>query len=262
MKIPRIYQWLLPLFVILLAFSASSASTEDEDEQLLRETIAAGRGHRDEQGVRDQWASSEHLKDKFDSRRKPVSPRVRALLESYRLECKGCDESEAVAKINAFVKETKQQVEDQAKRQRWLERAAMLVTVVVLGGLAYQYSIGAFDAGGGSSGYSIGGRPSDWMGQARRLQIEEQRQRAAKKEEEAAKILAAAQAKEAPTWRENEEKEVWTAKQERQFAKALVSFGGVPPKGRYTLIANKVDDKSRQECLMHHKLLQLIAKEQ
>ena len=69
-------------------------------------------------------------------------------------------------------------------------------------------------------------------------------------------------AKEAPSWRDNEEREVWTAKQEKQFEKAMISFGGVPPKARYHLIADKVDGKSRLECLMHHKLQQLIAKEQ
>jgi len=284
MNLLLIQRWLVALSIVLsmgrllvvaadgsatLSSSAAASSNsllendnaDDLEVQVLKETIAAGRGHRDEPGIRDQWDSTEHLRQKIDTR-KPVTPKVKALLKRYGLDCESCDEKEAVAKINDFVKETKRQAEEEAKRQTWLERAAAVVTIIVLGGVAYLHSQGAFAPGGGIiNGYVIGGASNNGMSQGRRLEIEEQRRRAAKKEEEEAKLLAA-QAKEAPSWRENEEKEIWTPKQEKQFAQALVSFGGVPPKARYTLIADKVDDKNRQECLMHHKLLQLIAKEQ
>lgn len=170
----------------------------------------------------------------------------------------GCDNAAAVAKINAFVLEAKRHAQQQAQQKTWLERAAVVVTVVALGlGFLYHTKFNT----GNNKGFSLGGGGgSGGVDNARRLEIEEQRRRAAKREEDAHK--AALVAKEAPSWRENEEKEVWSSKQEKQFAKALISFGGVPPKGRYHLIADKVDFKSRQECLMHHKLQQLIAKEQ
>uniref|UniRef100_A0A7S1YDK2 Uncharacterized protein n=1 Tax=Grammatophora oceanica TaxID=210454 RepID=A0A7S1YDK2_9STRA len=104
-----------------------------------------------------------------------------------------------------------------------------------------------------SDGNRLGG---DQTTARRQQRIEEQRRLAAEKAEERAAKRAK---KDPPNWRENEEKEVWTAKQEKQFAKALVSFGGVPPKARYTLIEARVDGKNRTECLMHHKLL--LAKE-
>jgi len=258
MKLCQIKRWIFPL-CILLSVGKVPAATNDPDDlevQVLQETLAAGRGHRDKQGVRDQWDSKAHLNEKFDVYKKPISQKVRTLLKSYRLDCKGCDEQEAVAKINAFVKETKQQAEQQARRQLWLERAAALATILILGGTAYLYANGMLESVG-KNGFSLGSGGASGMASGRRLEIEEQRRRAAKRKEE-----ATLQVKEPPNWRENEEMEVWTPKQEKQFAKALVAFGGVPPKGRYTLIADKVDGKTRQECLMHHKLLQLIEKEE
>ena len=61
---------------------------------------------------------------------------------------------------------------------------------------------------------------------------------------------------------QNEQKEVWTPKQEKQFQKALREFSGVPKKERYKLIAEKVQGKSRIECLTHHRMQELLAKRQ
>lgn len=242
--------------IVLSGDVLASATDEFDEDELLRETIEAGRGHRDGVGERDQWSSKDHLREasKFNTREgQPISAKIKGLLQTYRLECDGCTQAEAVAKINAFVLETKQQAERQARNQTWLERSAKVVTVMALVAAAFLYHAKMKESG--RDGNSLGGG-----GGPRRLEIEEQRRRAIKREEEAQKALLSA--KEAPSWRENEEKEVWTAKQEKQFAKALISFGGVPAKGRYHLIADKVDGKTRQECLMHHKLQQLIAKEQ
>eukprot|EP00339_Tiarina_fusa_P005889 CAMPEP_0117051334 /NCGR_PEP_ID=MMETSP0472-20121206/35461_1 /TAXON_ID=693140 ORGANISM="Tiarina fusus, Strain LIS" /NCGR_SAMPLE_ID=MMETSP0472 /ASSEMBLY_ACC=CAM_ASM_000603 /LENGTH=264 /DNA_ID=CAMNT_0004765493 /DNA_START=49 /DNA_END=843 /DNA_ORIENTATION=- len=244
--------------VVVIAATTSDEDQPQEEEEddvaLLKETISAGRGNRDEVGKRDQWESNDHLGRKYDMR-KPISDRVKSLLRTYRLSCDGCDEKEAVAKINAFVLETKRQTEEQARRKSWWENLVLFVTVVAAGiGGAYLYST---NAPGGQGKLGVG---SVGAGQSKRLrEIEEQRRRAAKKEEEAKRMAAIA--REAPTWRDNEEKEVWTDKQEKQFAISLKAFGGVPAKARYTLIADKVDGKTRQECLMHHKLLQLIAHE-
>ena len=280
------------LFIVIIkcdihtmASGASSTSSMEEKREavdiddkeelssiLVRETIEAGRGHRDEVGVRDQWSSREHLGEssKFDTRRPgqqrkqpELSSKIQGLLQTYHLDCDGCSQAEAVAKINAFVLETKQHANQQVRNQIWLERTkGFIVTILALAVAAFLYHITKMNGSNNnitSSGHSLGGGRVDQS--KRRLEIEAQRRRAAEKEEETQKILEASK-RGAPTWRENEEKEVWTPNQEKPFAKALISFGGVPAKGRYHLIADKVDGKTRQECLMHHKLLQLVAKEQ
>ena len=43
---------------------------------------------------------------------------------------------------------------------------------------------------------------------------------------------------------------------------ALRAFKGVPPQVRYNLIAEKVDGKTKYECLIHHKLLALAMEEE
>jgi hypothetical protein len=262
---------LLLLLLIIITITITVATDEavvdlqgQVEEEVLHETIAAGRGERDNIGVRDQWSSSEHLGEtsKYNAKR-PISAKVRGLLREYRLECDGCDHDEGVARINAFVLDTKNHAQARAQNQKWLERAVLLVTVVALGTVAFLYTRGIINMStitnilGSSSAGSSGGLVDN----QRRAEIEEQRRRAAMKEEESQRAAVIANAN-APTWRDHEEKEVWTPIQEKQFAKALKAFGGVPPKARYPLIAEKVDDKTRLECLMHHKLQQLIAKEQ
>ena len=57
--------------------------------------------------------------------------------------------------------------------------------------------------------------------------------------------MAAAKAeslsKPAPTWRDNEELEEWSPRQEKQFQKALGPLMGLPPKERWRLVAEKVE---------------------
>jgi hypothetical protein len=263
----------LRLLLLLLLLLCGRAAAEDEgvvaalEDEVLQETLAAGRGERDHVGVRDQWESQEHLggASKFDTR-KPPSAHVQGLLRDYRLTCEACDHDEAVAKINAFVRDAKRHAQAQASQQTWMERAAAVVVVVGVGVAGYLLATGqgkhkdspTTTTTGSRLGSAKGG--SSLADRQRRAEIAEGRRLAAMKMEE--DFQRTVPAKAAPTWWENEEKEVWTPQQEKQFAKALVAFGGIPPKQRYPLMADKVDDKTNKECLMHHKLQQWIAKQQ
>lgn len=271
---------LLPLLLLMTATTLTVIAADenadevevemDLEEEVLHEIIADGRGERDNVGVRDQWSSTEHLREssKVDVRKgKPISAKVKGLLRDYRLECDGCDHEEAVVRINAFVLDTKRHAEQQTQHQTWLERAAMFVSVVALGTGVFLFSSGMMGSTKWNNmniGSAAGGGGSSLVDRQRRGEIAEERRRVAMKEEESAVNNADAKRRTdtAPSWFDNEETEVWTPKQEKQFAKALVAFGGIPPKERYPLIAAKVDDKTKQECLMHHKLQQFIAKEQ
>mmetsp|Transcript_47372 Transcript_47372/g.92404 ORF Transcript_47372/g.92404 Transcript_47372/m.92404 type:complete len:235 (+) Transcript_47372:107-811(+) len=226
-------------FFSLMTATKVVADEVDLEEEVARETIAAGRGERETIGVRDQWASTDHLGEVFDSR-KPISAKARHLLREYRLECAGCDHYEATARINAFVRMTRRR----ARNRKWLRHASILIMVFV--GTVFLFKAIAAET-------SAQRAVDDQI----RREIEDMRRRA--DTEEMNQRIAA---KRAPTWREIEEKEVWTPKQEKQFAKALVEFGGIPAKERYGFIADNVKDKSRQECLMHHKLLEAITKDQ
>ena len=64
--------------------------------------------------------------------------------------------------------------------------------------------------------------------------------------------------KPAPTWRDNEELEEWTPRQEKQFQKALGPLLGLPPKERWRLVAEKVEGKDHKECASHYKLQQIL----
>ena len=74
------------------------------EAELLKETIEAGRGDRDEQGVRDQWAAKSGINAKEDIRR-PISKKVREMMRDNNLKCDGCSHKEAVALVNDFVKQ-------------------------------------------------------------------------------------------------------------------------------------------------------------
>ena len=92
-------------------------------DEIAKETIEAGRGHRDERGVRDQWESDEHLTSesisKFDTRKgRPISNDVKRLLKQYRLECNDCDHNDAVQKVNKYVRETKRLTKLEKERQK------------------------------------------------------------------------------------------------------------------------------------------------
>merc|ERR1712238_96337 len=217
--------------------------------EIVKEAIEAGRGHRDEIGVRDQWESSEHLNEgsKFDSR-KPISKDVKRLLQLYRLECKNCDHREALRKVNKFVRETKRitKLEEQRrnKNDRWTHR--FLVTSIVIGlSFAYVYRTkisSIIDKISSELGSEGGGGDNDLSGftEAQRLEIMRLRRQhtanAAIKRQQQETTAAIA-----PTWFENEKKEIWT-----------------PKKERYKLISDKVDNKSRIECLTHHRMQELI----
>lgn len=229
----------------------------DEDE-LVKETIAAGRGDRDERGVRDQWLSDEHIGTAFDSRR-PISPEVSRLLEAYRLTCEGCDHNQAVKKVNAYIQETKRIArEEQETRER---RDAMarklfgsLVVILLAAAYLYREQLGLeFLLNNGKTTTTTNeGMSEAQMANIRRLRRQQAADAASKRK----------LSQEAPSWLENEKKEVWTPKQEKQFQKALREFSAIPKKERYKLIAEKVNGKSRIECLTHHRMQELVAKRQ
>lgn len=249
--------------------SNSDVDVDDEfdEDMLVKETIAAGRGDRDEQGVRDQWLSDKHLggESVYDSR-KPVSEEVKRLLDAYRLKCDGCGQKEAVKKVNAYVKETKrlnklarEKAAAAALRDSWARKIfAALVVAGLSAAYVYQKELGLeflFQ----DIGRKLGGGNSNNVDEAQRSEfLRQKRQQAV---DAAAERNKPQEAKSSPpTWLANEQKEVWTPKQEKQFQKAAREFSGIPKKERYKLIAEKVVGKSRIECLTHHKMQELLAK--
>jgi hypothetical protein len=231
--------------------------TDDLEDQVMKETINAGRGHRDEEGKRDQWDSTKHLGEasKFDSRR-PVSPEVKRLLKMYRLECSGCDHSEAVSLVNDYVRMTKLEAQQQARKEWWISQGLMLLAALIVCA-----GIGMFvvypEKFTSSGGFLLDDK--------KRSEIEQMRHR-----QQAANAAvqrngngnADAAAPPPPTWRDNEEMEIWTTKQEKQFQKALREYGGIGKKERYVLMAKKIDGKSRIECLTHHRLQEFTEQQQ
>jgi hypothetical protein len=239
------------LIFTCLLWMAGSITIEGEirnlEDQAAKEAINAGRGHRDDEGKRDQWDSTEHLGEatKFDSRR-PISPDVKRLLKMYRLECSGCDHSEAVSLVNDYVRTTKLEAQQRARREWWISRGLVLVTLAVCAGIIRFVLLQ--EKTSGSSHFS----PDD----KKRSEIQQLRLR------QHIANAAVQRNTAAPTWRDNEEMEIWTPKQEKRFQKALREFGGVAKKERYVLIAAKVDGKSRIECLTHHRLQQFREQQQ
>jgi len=255
-----LFLWLV-CSCFLLAAETTEASESTETESSFDED-ELGRGDRDEQGIRDQWLSDEHLgKDGlgvFDSR-KPISEDVKRLLKAYRLDCEGCDHKEAVKKVNAYNRETKRLAREEKKaRERKDSWARKIFSALVVAGLTAAYvhrkKLGLeFLLNNGKN------KDDDLRGftEAQKANILRLRR------EQAADAASKRQQAEAPppTWLENEKKEVWTKKQEKQFQKALNEFFGVPKKERYKLIAEKVDGKSRIECLTHHRMQDLLSKQ-
>jgi hypothetical protein len=221
--------------------------TTDLEDQAVKEAINAGRGHRDEVGKRDQWKSEEHLgaASKFDSRR-PISPDVKRLLKMYRLECSGCDHSEAVALVNESIRTTKLEAQQQARKEWWISQGLLLAGLVVCAGIVS--FVVHQEKTSESSGFLLDDN--------KRSEIQQLRHR------QQAADAAVQRNDAAPTWRDNEQMEIWTTKQEKSFQKALREFGGVAKKERYILIAAKVDGKSRIECLTHHRLQQFREQQQ
>ena len=253
--------WLAGSYIVAQEAAIGDATSFDEDE-LVKETIAAGRGDRDERGVRDQWESDEHLgkESTFDSRR-PVSDEVKRLLKAYRLTCEGCDHNQAVRKVNNYIQEAKRIAkEEQEARERRDAIARTLfglfVVAVLSAAYIYQKELGLdvllTNGKTKASGDEFSGFTEAQKANIMRLRRQHAADAATKRQQE----------QENPTWLQNEQKEVWTPKQEKQFQKALREFSGVPKKERYKLIAEKVQGKSRIECLTHHRMQELLAKRQ
>mmetsp|Transcript_25972 Transcript_25972/g.38460 ORF Transcript_25972/g.38460 Transcript_25972/m.38460 type:complete len:295 (+) Transcript_25972:77-961(+) len=212
----------------------------DFEDEVMQETILAGRGHRDEVGERDQWSSSEHLREssRFDTRQgQAIPPKVQRKLERYRLQCDGCGHKEAVAKINAFVLDAKQEGQRAKQRQEQLRKFKSMVAVplmsVIMCAILYwvQSRIGFGFIFGGLFISNNSTKTQVMDMEQRRAQIEERRRRAeAKEAEETLKLQI--QRDNAPTWIDHEMLEVWTPKQEKQFANSLKMYGGMAPKAR------------------------------
>jgi len=259
MRLQRILPWLLWAAVAIIISGETTTTTiiaspendnnnDELEDQIASETINAGRGHRDEQGVRDQWNSEKHIgqESKFDSRR-PISPDVKRLLQLYRLECFDCDHYEAMSLVNDFVRTAKLEVKKQARTEWWISRGIGVLATLMCAVIGIWFVFFPYNK-----------KPSGPMD----LFLDEKKQSEIQELRRQQTVNAAIQRRAPPTWRDNERKEVWTIKQEQQFQKALREFGGVPKKERYLLIADKVHGKSRIECLTHHRMQQLMEQEQ
>jgi len=207
------------------------------EDQILRETIEAGRGHRDSPGVRDQWSSQDEYtgeRSAHDIHWRPPSPKVERLLNLYRLTCDECSHDEARSKINAYVVRTKEEVRRAGRKEWWIKMARV-------GGVAVTLAFAVWSTGVGS---------------------ETPRRVVAPVAPPVPPVMPVVQPRPTPpTWLDNEKKEVWSDKQEKQFQKALREFGGVNKKERYVLISAQVLGKSRIECLTHHRMQQLMEQE-
>ena len=245
--------------MILDSINTGRSTNDEFEDELVQETINAGRGGRDEQGIRDQWLSDEHLGEEstYDSR-KPISAKVQRLLQAYKLDCTGCDHNQAVRKVNNFLK---RQADEQRKREQRDSWARKLFAALLVVGASYAYvnrkRLGLeflLGNGRGNDNDDLQGFTEAQRANILRLRREQAATAATKRQQQEE------QARAAPSWLENEQKEVWTSKQEKQFQKALQEFSGVPKKERYKLIAEKVNGKSRIECLTHHRMQELLEK--
>lgn len=250
-------------------------------DEIAKETIEAGRGHRDERGVRDQWESDEHLTSesisKFDTKKgRPISNEVKRLLKQYRLgECEGCDHNDAVKKVNRYVRETKRitklENERKEKHDTWAHR--IFTSLVVIGlslsyiyrkvllttllGDDYETRIRRITTGGNGGGSDLSGFTETQRTEIMRLRRQHASDAATKRQQHADAVNVQ------PTWLENEKKEIWTTKQEKQFQKAFNEFSGIQSKKeKYKLISDKVDGKSRIECMTHHRMKELLLEKQ
>ena len=82
--------------VVLIALVVGLSVVCADEDDLVREILAEGRGARQETGTRDQWQSHEHLgrKERI-SRDESVAPKTRSILEANGIMCTGCDEAAA-----------------------------------------------------------------------------------------------------------------------------------------------------------------------
>ena len=223
---------------------------EDLENAAFQETIRQSRGDRESQGVRDQWESRDGIGRKEDLRRK-MTKKTRRRLEDHGLDCKGCTNAEAIDVINDFVRREQKRIKSEeyyADRRRkimgFLVPFGGLVVLLGIGFLVLQASAAAVD------------RPR---------KVDDEIREAIRQTQFYAEAMAAAKAeslsKPAPSWRDNEELEEWTPRQEKQFRKALGPLMGLPPKERWRLVAEKVEGKNHKECAAHYKLQQILERE-
>ena len=104
------------LLALLAAASSGDESAEELRDEVMREVIGEGRGARDAEGKRAEWASTEHLKVKYDSR-KAITSRVARILQINGVECDGCTNSEALRKLAAHRDERRARGEAEARAQ-------------------------------------------------------------------------------------------------------------------------------------------------
>ena len=223
---------------------------EELENAAFQETIRQSRGERESQGVRDQWESKDGIGRKEDLRRK-MTKKTRRRLEDHGLDCKGCTNAEAIDVINDFVRREQKRIKSEeyyADRRKkimgFLVPFGSLVLLLMIGFLVLQASAAAVD------------RPR---------KVDDEIREAIRQTQFYAEALKTAKAeslsKPAPTWRDNEELEEWTPRQEKQFRKALGPLLGLPPKERWRLVAEKVEGKDHKECASHYKLQQILEKE-
>ena len=223
---------------------------EDLENAAFQETIRQSRGDRESQGVRDQWESRDGIGRKEDLRRK-MTKKTRRRLEDHGLDCKGCTNAEAIDVINDFVRREQKRIKSEeyyADRRRKIMGFVVpfggLVLLLGIGFLVLQASAAAVD------------RPR---------KVDDEIREAIRQTQFYAEAMAAAKAeslsKPAPTWRDNEEMEEWTPRQEKQFQRALGPLMGLPPKERWRLVAEKVEGKDHRECAAHYKLQQILGRE-
>ena len=132
------------LAFVAVAVATCRALTDEERDALeretLAETLAAGRGDREEQGVRDQWLEGSGVGSRDDIKR-PISKRVLNSLRQHGLTCAGCTNEEATKVVNAFVRSEKKriaaEVAAEERRRRVLAFLVPLIGACVLGAVVH-----------------------------------------------------------------------------------------------------------------------------
>ena len=223
---------------------------EELENAAFQETIRQSRGDRESQGVRDQWESKDGIGRKEDLRRK-MTKKTRRRLEDHGLDCKGCTNAEAIDVINDFVRREQKRIKSE---EYYADRRKKIMGFLVpFGGLVVLLMIGFLVLQGTAAAVDRPRKVDDEIREAiRQTQFYAEARAAAKAE---------SLSKPAPSWRDNEELEEWTPRQEKQFRKALGPLMGLPPKERWRLVAEKVEGKDHKECASHYKLQQILEKE-
>ncbi|KAJ1458711.1 hypothetical protein M885DRAFT_586072 [Pelagophyceae sp. CCMP2097] len=229
------------------AAAAATAAAEQEalQDEAMRDVLAAGRGERDDQGVRDQWVSGAGIGSKTDTKFRAPSKRISEFLRDNMIECPfPCDHRSAVQLVQEYVETKKRNNEREALREKWVPTSKQ-----ILAGLASMLAIST-----ALTLYLITGS----SGSDRRGDSARDASSPLEKRYPGADLAPRIELRKPPTWRETEEKEVWTLKQLKQFETAVTNYLGVPPKERWPLVAARVDDKTFRECAQHFKLREAV----